>query len=307
MPATVVLMNNAWAIDPSFGSTGIVQIVDPRAPAAAHKASALTSSGEGYLVVGGSQSFSIVKLTRFGTPDQTYGKDGWAYPVARRVPARFNETKLTVFEDGSSLVSAVFDERYPNHMLSRFKSNGQIDLEFGTASEISVTKILSNAYSWRVAGIVTRPNGAFEVVGDRRGDVYALQPNYEIIGFTKSGSIDASFGQSGHVSVTVSGAPAPDFGRTVSIREVVPLRNGGFMVIGSSLSLSSSAFVAKHKSDGTLDRTFGVDGFLFFERRTLSIASFETVDPASSAFYSSRPLRQFTDTDPLGVLGRASK
>jgi uncharacterized delta-60 repeat protein len=153
----VVRLQQTGKLDPSFGNNGMVQInLGPGASGEGATAMALQRDGK-ILLAGGSINgdslvgIAVVRLTRRGRLDPTFGNDGVA---VFRQPDRGNDGYgLTIQKNGKILVagesirdSSSYDSSL---MLVRFNSNGTLDTSFGE-SGVVLTDFGGNA-SWAKA------------------------------------------------------------------------------------------------------------------------------------------------------------
>ncbi len=101
--------------------------------------------------------------------------------------------------------------------------------------------------------VVVLPDGRFLVGGEGNAGDYA---QHGVIRFMADGTVDDSFGNDGRASV--------DFGRLSHIHAMALQADGKLVVVGESYGGTNSArlAMARLKTDGTLDTTFGTAGLV---------------------------------------------
>ena len=121
-------------------------------------------------------------------------------------------------------------------------ASGELDTSFGRDG-------------WVTTGFAGRSSGASAVAiqADGRivavGTAWRLFPRSALARYTRKGNLDPSFGGDGRVSVAFRGDS--------SALDVAIQSNGKIVVVGQDRFKFG---VARFKSDGTLDRSFGGDG-----------------------------------------------
>lgn len=189
-----------------------------------------------------------------GDLDATFSADGKAtvdFGAAGGVYAMCGLTQ----PDGKIVVGGILSSMSSTSKfaLTRFNVNGTVDTGFGAAGKV-ITTVLSG--SARVTGLALQPDGKLLVVGT--ADAGVNNSDLILARYTAAGALDATFGTGGIASLDF-GASGFDEGGAV-----VVLPDGKIVVAGSADVNGSGDYdfgVARFHSNGTLDTTFGTNGF----------------------------------------------
>jgi uncharacterized delta-60 repeat protein len=149
--------------------------------------------------------------------------------------------------------------------LTRYDSNGSIDNTFGTNGK-TITRFdtsLSIAMS-----VFVLPNGKIIQAGAAFLNQSPTFKGYNILaGFDQNGNIDATFGNNGKVKVAANesynGYYYPDVSSLTNFQTYVMLSNQKIVVTDDS-------GLHRFNSNGSLDATFGTNGFVYFPQRYVS-------------------------------------
>ncbi len=210
------------------------------------------------IMVGGSSfnavvGFGIVRLTADGQFDTTFngtGKlhlplNGNAYAYKVRIDAN---NKIVV--SGSTTTSAI---------IVRLNTDGSFDTSFDTDGKVEIP----NSAAFRDFVIDSQNN---IVATYRTQGVFFPTPQVQgkalIAKFDNSGAVVTSFGVNGIVDLGLTGNLNP------SADQIKTLSNGQYLILGAndiSSPYQSRRFLAKLNIDGTIDNSFGVSGYLYFQ------------------------------------------
>jgi uncharacterized delta-60 repeat protein len=237
-------MLSSGALDPTFGSGGIVKTALTRTGDYAH---GLLLQSNGDLIAYGDAdtgtqsspdvaSFGLARYTPNGSLDTTFGNRGVV--VTSKVggtavtgaevegpPAGVSQAALQ--SDGK--IVAVGNGRY----LIRYNSNGSLDAAFGSRGLVTVPSGFS------VDSALFQPNNGDIVVGGNYNSAFAL------LRYTPHGALDPTFGSGGEV---VTPAAAGGIGS-------LALENGDIVAGGGGA-------LARYTLSGNLDTTFGSGGIV---------------------------------------------
>ncbi len=228
------------------------------------------SNGDNYVVgsafLGSSAYyyFSILKYGSNGDLDASFGDDGEVRITnGNQIVARDayqNGDKIVIV--GTSYVADIGEL-----MLVRINLDGSLDTTFGISGII--THDLTNRDDIGTA-INPLENGKMVVVGSSK-----LANDYDalVARFHADGSLDTSFGDEGIVVSTI-----PPYRAIPSDIKVVA---GGKILIAGTYdeNLETRIFVVGYHPDGSLDKSFGDEGFViidYFPDRKVSFKSMET-------------------------------
>lgn len=246
----------AGALDPSFGTGGIVSITQGRVGQVA-----VVPDGR-ILALVPPNGFGPGALERFlpdGSPDPSFGSGGVA-----PLPGILFASVLTALPDGGALLGGVSGQIRIAHITA----DGSVDPNFGTGGTAVVGPI-SPLYS--LAALLVQSDGRIILVGGQ-GQASTLDGvpinsgQMLLVRLTAAGQTDTSFGQSGTALVTF---PVGRFSNTVATGAAIQpdgrIVLGGKAVVSGQIVSSSWTTVSdpvavRLTSDGQLDPTFGTGG-----------------------------------------------
>ena len=234
--AAATVVADPFGLDPSFG-------VDGLAPTSLSNhdwfpEAALGRQPDGKILAASEYSADTWQLTRLnpdGSLDTSFGVNGVAlakFTITSSSGAYPAPNAIAVQSDGSILVGGEFVEGYGTPALCRFTAGGQLDQTFGTNGFVDLSGYES-PNSARVMGIALRPDGRILLALSSGSFLQAVQ-------LMPNGSIDSSF----YTPQAVS-----DITQAIAL-----LPNGQFLLAGLSR-------VARFNADGTLDTSFGTNGY----------------------------------------------
>jgi uncharacterized delta-60 repeat protein len=231
------------ALDPSFGSGGIVQTSLGAGDETA-EAIALTPTGEivvaGSARSGGDADVLLLRYLPGGTPDPSFGTAGVV-----RIPVAGGAAALAIVIEPNGRI-AIAGSAAGGLLLGHFLSDGRPDSGYGPAGLV-VTPVGGPAAA---NAIVRTGPDRFVVAGWVRvgADADLLLASYR-----SNGRLDTDFGSGGFV-VTPLGAGD-------DVAEALVRTLGGFVVAGWSEGSSAREVVlARYTADGGLDPGFGTAG-----------------------------------------------
>ena len=140
--------------------------------------------------------------------------------------------------------------------LLRLNTNGTLDTTFGTAGVVNV--VFDNGALDTAMDVAVQADGKIVVAGTTSTFVVGSD-NFALTRFNPEGTLDTTFGTSGHVTTDF-------FGSTDQVRRMRLQADGKIFVVGFAVhpltaSLSSTVFaVAGYEADGTPDLRFSLEG-----------------------------------------------
>jgi uncharacterized delta-60 repeat protein len=195
----------------------------------------------------------LLKLTPQGLVDTSFGKAGWVH-----FPHLLKGVEL--LPDGKILAAAThYDERSQTggFWVSKFLSDGALDLSFGTAGTVLENFGRGEA---PVSGLVVRPDGSVFVYGilNQEPAKEGTVPRVAILALTAQGKKLLGFGNQG--TLTYPSPPGKYYGDLV-----VPQPGGGVRIFCFEQNDASpdAPFLGRLigiRPDGTLDTSFGEGG-----------------------------------------------
>ena len=243
--------NSAVTFDTSFGSGGSLSMGDS-SNSVGPATGTVTRSGQILVAASASMTASpftvSVRLVRYnvdGSLDTSFGTNGiggFNVPSMQNIGPSF----VTELSDGSIVVAGTNNSFGVNQTVSavvmKFSSNGTLDTSFGTNGILTLDSASS-------PGVVS-PTQMIPV-GDSMLVMYIRSSgstSTKIAKISSTGSLDSSFGTSGTLTLSGSGA------------DLAPGSSGAFFVAGTSSAATPDATVSKYSSTGSLDTSFGTSG-----------------------------------------------
>ena len=248
---------SAWArpgsLDPSFGHHGL--LVTKFAHPVLATDVAVGSNGR-IVVVGSTQGdFAVAAYHPDGSLDRSFGAGGRLTTDFGRKDGAFAVAIAfgKVVVAGATGVSDFSGSFRGDFAVARYLSDGRLDPSFGHGGKATVDFGTPGDIAY---GVVVQTNGKVVLAGTDRHDMLLAR-------LTRSGVLDATFGDAGRVRTPFVGASArayalaiqPD-GKTVALGEREgPQCGEGYCDV--------SMAVARYRANGDLDHTFSLDGRTF--------------------------------------------
>lgn len=190
-------------------------------------------------------------LRRFlpnGKIDSTFGTNGRVSLSGNR-----DNNDMIVLPDGKILVMTFMASSSPQEenrtIISRYHGDGSLDISFGTAGRYT------SPFQFQFAGydLVLQPNGSILSVGS--------SSYYAALRLTPDGIADATFNGAGQLKITSEGF-------SKRFNQAVVQKDGRIVLVGEPEETIYPKgnyigfIVARLNPDGTLDQTWGQNGFL---------------------------------------------
>ena len=248
----VARYNRDGSLDLTFGDGGQVLTEFPNAST---EGRAMTIQADGKIVVvgqalapqGAGADVAVARYTTDGALDPTFGGDGTvtidvetiddaravAVPLDGRIVIAGSTRALTAFEDVAVL---------------RLNRDGSLDPTFGVGGVVRTDAAGRQDFA---SSVMLLRNGKIVVAGFASGE--KLPGGFDILlaRYDRNGSLDPTFG--------TGGLALADIGGGFDLATSAALQADGRIVVGSA-SLAGSFTVSRYNTDGSPDRTFGVDG-----------------------------------------------
>jgi uncharacterized delta-60 repeat protein/uncharacterized repeat protein (TIGR02543 family) len=221
------------ALDPAFGSGGIVQ-----APAGTARAVALQPDGK---IVAAGASSTEIRVARYdadGSLDASFGTGGVVTtPVGT---GNSDANALLVLPDGKIVVGGgSSDGSRTLFTLVRYDASGSLDPTFGSGGIVTTQVGAGNS---SVEGLALQPDGKIVADGDAVNGSNQGVPG--LARYDADGALDATFGSGGIVATHVGSA-----GASVNVGPLA-LQSDGKIVVTVGFA------VLRYETNGTLDPTF---------------------------------------------------
>ncbi|WP_461304509.1 T9SS type A sorting domain-containing protein [Aureisphaera sp.] len=206
-------------------------------------------------------TFSLI--AQDGTLDVSFGNGGVFELEDTNTDVRAGGIALT--EDQKIIaVGNISDGTDTYNSILRLNSDGSLDTTYGTNGYtlIPFGPSLANRY----IEVFIQADGKIVAAGH----VFGSEDTIVISRFLPNGSLDTSFGDSGHIIIEIS--PIQYFGSIIS-------SENSFFVTGFSgtLDMEMNLLLAKYDADGSLDPTFGNDGIVLEDYGPDSVWSREAI------------------------------
>jgi uncharacterized delta-60 repeat protein len=242
--------------DTSFGENGAAGIALGGRESGAD---AVALDAEGRIVIGGSAGnhvlmewnfdLAVGRITPDGQSDLTFAGDGEVSTNFRSpFAARSYGNAAALQPDGKLIVGGSYYAPDTAGGAARFNPDGSIDHTFGDAGEFRFAPGSLNT----VTDLKVLPDGK----------VLLLTDDGKLTRLVAGGRRDATFGANGTVTPPI-GTPGP-----ARPQRLLTQPDGKLLVAGQFFTgfdwVTSHAFIARLNADGTVDRTFGIDGHVSF-------------------------------------------
>lgn len=261
----VARYNTNGSPDSTFNNDG-KQTVDF---GAADMATSIAIQHDGKIVVAGNSAtqFAIARYNTNGSPDNTFSGDGklvasMGFSDVCQSVALQADGKIVVV--GYTYTDTNFDSAY--FAIARFNSNGTPDNTFSDDGKQLTDFDSTSSFATSVA---IQSDGKIVVAGR---SFLNNQDNFSVARYKTDGSLDSTFSHDGKQN-NVFG-PDDYFAASLAIQN-----DGKFVVAGSgqtTFPASNSFAVARYKTNGDLDSTFGDNGFQSTNRGIANSVSINT-------------------------------
>lgn len=278
--------------DREFGNNGVVT---PTAGAGLWPHSAIVQE-DGKLVAAGGvvnpnglgvDNFTLVRLRSDGSTDRGFGDGGRV--VTPTGEANGHASSIIEQADGRLVVGGtslrnVADEhgsrQYSTWLVRRYQPDGGLDRTFGSNGETRLD--FANNTGGELASLVETEDGPLLGVGDAWFERGFMSARFALARFGRNGGVDGEFGSAGSVLTQV---PAEQTGNLVAAQAFGAgvQDDGRIVAVGryfSDIEFNSYGWaVVRYRRDGSLDSSFGRDGFVTSVRGPVPAAERVVVQP----------------------------
>lgn len=235
--------NSDGTLDTGFGSGGKVLTRFDRDNASAY---AVTIQSDGKIILAGSTNavygsydFALARYNSDGTLDTSFGIGGKV--VTAVSDGGDIAHAITIQSDGKIITVGESSGRFA---LARYNIDGSLDTSFGNGGTV-VTYLNGSAYAYAVA---LQNNGRIVATGYRQTSQSIY--DFAMTRYNADGSLDTSFHGDGRFMTPLY---------YLYQAYAVAIQNDGRIVVAGRHGASGFA-LARIKTDGALDMTFGIDG-----------------------------------------------
>ena len=193
-----------------------------------------------------------------GSLDRTFSKNG----VQTAFRAGGSADAVAIDGQGRILVAGEAVDGSHDVAVARLLPGGRWDRSFGGDGQVRIDLGGSD----RALDVAAAPGGRIVLVGER---TFARRSSWFVIRLRPGGARDRTFGGDGVVTT--------DFGRRFQGADAVAVQSNGRILVGGSISNGTSEnwALARYRSGGALDRSFGGDGRVV---RSLSVSGEQVQD-----------------------------
>ena len=270
------------ALDPIFGADGGQDgtpngVVGLSLGAGHERAEAVAVQKDGKIVVVGSSSSTgktrnivIQRLNPNGSLDKSFGADRSQDGTPDGVVSidmgdSSEEARAVVIQpDGKIVIAGNSTAASSNLIVARLHPNGSLDKSFGAdggqdGTPDGVTAVSLGDGDEFANDLALDKTGHIVIVGTSTST--GKSSNIAVARLKPNGSLDTRFGADGGQDGTPDGVVSLDLGDSSDEGRAVAIQPDGKIVIaGNSKAASSNLIVARLNPNGSLDKSFGVDG-----------------------------------------------
>lgn len=282
---TLIRYNTNGSVDNTFGTNG--KVIRGAGLISGEHVGAINTQPNGKILAAGNSSsgvdsdFALTRYDQNGSLDTSFGIGGKVKtPVSQRKSevifkwhAADDSIRDAVIQSDGKIIAAGYSFTGQNYdvALVRYNSDGSIDSSFGLQG-----KVLTDIGGGRDSAVtvVLQNDGKIVIAGFTEAPGLTTHPTILIIRYNQNGSLDASFGNGGIV-VTSLGASTD-----VSITDMIIQPDGKIIFCANHLSydpVADQSILGRYNSNGSVDTTFGSNGFVYFQISTSSIYKWEDV------------------------------
>ncbi|MEP7319285.1 MAG: Calx-beta domain-containing protein [Panacibacter sp.] len=186
---------------------------------------------------GGDHYFALVRFLPNGEIDSSFGNNGKILTYSD--PAGTELYAIRLQTDGKILAGA---NSFWGSRLFRYLPNGIIDSSFGVDGLLNFNQV-----GYKINDLLIQNDGKI-LVTSHHWNAETFKENFAIYRLLANGNFDSTFGDNGVVFT--------DFGVDAVAFSLGMLKDGSILAGG----LSTSATIAKYKSNGLLDSSFAING-----------------------------------------------
>ena len=241
--------NSDGSLDPTFGSQGVVTTPE----GVTTTVYSLIVQSDGKIIAAGSNYnndityAAVFRYNTDGSLDSSFGNSGKVLKQGGAIYAAALQADGKIVGAGNTLTGGI-----NSIALYRFNTNGTSDESFGSDGQIT-TSSNGGSHLETARSVLLTSAGKIIAVGGATNDHF-----FTAVRFDAQGSLDASFGNGGVVSVSVAPYSGDD-----SLALSAVLQPDGKLIAagyGKPTDLTSDFALVRLNSDGSLDSGFGTGG-----------------------------------------------
>jgi uncharacterized delta-60 repeat protein len=265
----LVRYNPGGSLDPAFGDAGVVRTI-LSLPGGGWYELAVQNDGKilavGSRVLYGRYPYHRIfhRVTRYlpnGDLDSSFSKDGHTLIDFAKGEASESARAVAIQGDGKIVIAGTTDDDFS---VARLRRNGTLDPTFsGDGRQIvdfgvnrrDIAHSLDIQSDGRI--ILAGSTGIFEAYVSSFSD---LPPRIALARLNRNGSLDSTFGRRGRQRLGLP--PAGGYARAIVQHPDGRIIVGGLRYIDKSFPGNTDVMVARYRTNGTLDPSFGGDGIV---------------------------------------------
>jgi uncharacterized delta-60 repeat protein len=246
-------MTPAGALDPSFGSGGVVTLringgagVDSGAGLALQADGKIVIAGSGRNGTYGPLTFVAVRLATNGSLDQAFGHGGVANVA---IGSTSIANAVVIQPDGKIVLAGTALDAHNEFAIARLNPEGALDGSFGSSGTTTFPSYIGGAW-----GLTLQRDGKLVLAGqtDYMGSRVSGAQQFMAARVSANGSPDSTFGHAGVVTVAVGGTA---LGYGVAVQG-----DGKLVLAGPAFTTTGVNAAVRLTSSGGLDPTYGSGG-----------------------------------------------
>lgn len=260
-------------LDSSFNASGYNLTSIGSTDAIAYKT---TLQSDGKIVATGTANNQIM-VTRYltdGSLDSSFNSDETPGYIISSFGTNSQAYDLAIQSDGKIIVSGyATTSGIKKIVIARYNSDGTLDTTFGSSNGYTLTSIGSSVTT---QGLAIQSTGKIIVAG------YATISGVQkiiVARYSSNGIIDTTFGTNGYTSTLI--------GTDCQAHSLILQPNNKIIVTGNAqVSNIKNIMLARYTSNGTLDTTFGTNGYVTKLIGTQAFANFITTQADNNLLVS---------------------
>jgi uncharacterized delta-60 repeat protein len=275
---------SAGALDPTFGSGGVAApsaaingtaaAIAVYSNASAATAGDVVAAGNARFISGRSTyyDFALVRYTANGGPDLSFGKNGEVTTAFKSFTD--SEAQAVAIQGDGKIVAAGYaggnGSANFDFALARYNVNGTLDSGFGSSGQVTTnfTGSKQTASFDEAGAAIIQADGKIVLAGVTCSRSHPADNNVALARYNANGTLDTTFGSGGKVITSHAAIPGSlvnsEFGThvvDVALQADGKILVGGYTQVAGATE-SYEAFVARYNPNGTLDTSFGANGFV---------------------------------------------
>ena len=253
-------------LDPAFGTSGSLRtfINGGKSNNKDDRATSVALQSDGKIVVAGRSeddsyyyAFALTRFNRDGSLDSAFGNSGSKRTLISAGDIDDEANSIAVQSDGKIVAAGDLTDALGHiaFALARYDTAGNLDTTFGTHGTIKNNINGGNSKSDYAYSVALQSDGKIVAAG-RSGDASSNYA-FALARYNTDGSIDNAFGTNGTVRKYINGGSNDGDGAgTVVLQSDGKIVSAGY----SATSIGLAFALARFKTDGSADSTFGTNG-----------------------------------------------